>query len=149
MTHSPERKSPPPCSTNTTFPLWRNPESAIFPLGYIYAARRRIFGRRLLRSCHKSYSTCIVSHERAVTLSNAARRIASSGLTAALPLTTREIAVRVFPKRHSHRSSRTRETEHRLFQSRSNQMSSSATEGHRRLCSRHRLASHHTSKGAG
>jgi hypothetical protein len=65
--------------------------------GGIYAAIRWIFGRRFLRICQRSYSACIVSHERAVILRNAANRIANSGLIDALPLTTREIAVRVIP----------------------------------------------------
>jgi hypothetical protein len=60
-------------------------------------ARSAVFGRRFLRIRQRSYSACIVSHERAVILRNAANRIANSGLIDALPLTTREIAVRVIP----------------------------------------------------
>jgi len=46
-----------------------------------YAAIRWIFGRRFLRICQRSYSACIVSHERAVILRNAANRIANSGVS--------------------------------------------------------------------
>src|SRR3569833_3255283 len=58
-----------------------------------------IFGRRFFCACHKSYTSCMCSHDSADPRSAAAKRIASSALTAALPLTTRESATRETTKR--------------------------------------------------